>query len=421
MTEEKIDKECSKFLDTVMPEAFKKLLSSNATAKWNREIQEGIYNMLELFVDLIVVILPKDTTPDGGTTTWTYTVQPRHCTKILETLALAFDLDNDWNCKNKDQSPMGRWQPVGSNSGSDGGQRRNRMEKADYALIHDHVMNNYGWLCDMINRFGDGEGFEMILRCLNREEITCKEMAALLQPLANTADLLNREVLGEKMQVAISVAFKQIQKLDETELKTKDAFAISDLMGALKVLCHFFDPDKTGECDKLRLSMICRMLKTPQFGTRMNGLKEVSRLIEESEQSHLYGRHRHIINISSDQLVDWMAENSVLSVALEGNIDQVQYTDRIRSIFNFLCPKLGKEDLEKIWRLHDTSFNSQVRIQNFRWYSSMTIRVIRLLIFQGGTVPLSCRMHSMVRIFCSWQCCHFWLVTSSKIFLLKIA
>ena len=113
--------------------------------------------------------------------------------------------------------------------------------------------------------------------------------------------------------------------------------------------------------------MSSRMMKTPQFGTRMNGLKEVSRLIEESEQSHLYGRHRHIVNISSDELVDWMAENSVLSVALEGNIDQVQYTDRIRSIFNFLCPKLGKEDLEKIWRLHDTSFNSQVRIQNFRY------------------------------------------------------
>ena len=38
------------------------------------------------------------------------------------------------------------------------------------------------------------------------------------------------------------------------------------------------------------------------------------------------------MNISSDVLVEWMAENSVLSVALEGNIDQVQYTDRIKSI-----------------------------------------------------------------------------------------
>ena len=43
-------------------------------------------------------------------------------------------------------------------------------------------------------------------------------------------------------------------------------------------------------------------------------------------------QHLFIVNISSDVLVEWMAENSVLSVALEGNIDQVQYTDRIKSI-----------------------------------------------------------------------------------------
>ena len=116
----------------------------------------------------------------------------------------------------------------------------------------------------------------------------------IISILANTADLLNTEVLRRKLQAIISTAFKHILKLGEAELKTKDIFAISDLMGALKVLCHFFDSDKTGDCDKLRLQMICRMLKTPQFGTRMNGLKEVSRLIEESEQSRLHGRHRHI-------------------------------------------------------------------------------------------------------------------------------
>ena len=334
LADENLDKDCRKFLDSVMPEAFKKLVSSNATAKWSREIQEGIYQMLELFVDLIIVLLPQEKVP----------------LKALETLALAFDLDNDWNAKNKDQTPMGRWQ-IESDQ---------QQEQIEFTKVMQHMINNYGWLCDLINKFGDGKGFDMISDCLNREDVTCKETAMLLQPLANICDLMNNEVLGEKMQNVASTALKQVQKLGEAELKTKDAFVISDLMGALKVLCHFFDPDKTADCDKIRLQMICRMLKTPSFHTRMNGLKEVSRLIEESEQSHLYGRHRHIVNISSDELIDWMAENSVLSVALEGNIDQVQYTDRIKSIVEFLCPKLGKEDLEKIWKLHDSSFNTQI-------------------------------------------------------------
>ena len=43
-----------------------------------------------------------------------------------------------------------------------------------------------------------------------------------------------------------------------------------------------------------------------------------------------------------------MAENRVLSVALEGNIDQVQYTDRIKSIVEFLGTRLSNEELSKV-------------------------------------------------------------------------
>ena len=49
-----------------------------------------------------------------------------------------------------------------------------------------------------------------------------------------------------------------------------------------------------------------------------------------------------------NQVVEWMAENRVLSVALEGNIDQVQYTDRIKSIVEFLGTRLSNEELSKV-------------------------------------------------------------------------
>jgi len=41
----------------------------------------------------------------------------------------------------------------------------------------------------------------------------------------------------------------------------------------------------------------------------------------------------------------------VLTIALEGNIDQVQYTDRIKSIVEFLGPRLSLEELTKMWNL----------------------------------------------------------------------
>ena len=52
---------------------------------------------------------------------------------------------------------------------------------------------------------------------------------------------------------------------------------------------------------------------------RMNALKEVSRLIEEAEK----GKSKNCI--SSETVLEWMSTNQVLSVALEGNIDQVTF------------------------------------------------------------------------------------------------
>ena len=81
----------------------------------------------------------------------------------------------------------------------------------------------------------------------------------------------------------------------------------------------------------------------------MNGLKEVSRLIEETENS------RSKQGISQDAVMEWMSSNKVLSVVLEGNIDQVQYTDRIKAIVEFLGPKLSPEELTNIWNLGEVT------------------------------------------------------------------
>ena len=112
----------------------------------------------------------------------------------------------------------------------------------------------------------------------------------------------------------------------------------------------------------------------------MNGLKEVSRLIEESENTRMKLSISQVmlivpfptkekksfwktifnnlvfitlfkIFVYQDAVMDWMSNNKVLSVVLEGNIDQVQYTDRIKAIVEFLGPKLSPDELTNIWNL----------------------------------------------------------------------
>ena len=330
------DGDCRKFLDSVMPEAFKKLLTSNATSKWHSEIQEGIYNMLELFLDLIIVRLPNAPVP----------------VTMLNTLALAFDVENDWNYKNRNQVPRGRWQSVSNSSGD-------QANEIEYTRVKSGSCS-YGWLCDLINKFGDAGGFDLICKCLDSENITGKEIAALLKPFANCACILNDDALESALSSHINVAFDHLKRLGDDELKTKEATSFSELIGALKLLCHNFRPESEEQCDEVRLNLICRMLKTPMFNTRMNGLKEVSRLIDESDRGKYQTGRRGIISISSQHLASWMAQNRVLSVALDGNLDQSQYAERLKAIVEFLGVRLGKEDLDRMWHLLETSTNSQI-------------------------------------------------------------
>ena len=71
---------------------------------------------------------------------------------------------------------------------------------------------------------------------------------------------------------------------------------------------------------------------------------------------------------------DWIIENSILSKALEGktkgktnngqcssnrslgNIDQNQYVDKVRIIFDFIAPRILKEDIETIWKMQVGTF-----------------------------------------------------------------
>ena len=155
--------------------------------------------------------------------------------------------------------------------------------------------DSYGWLCDIINRFGDQQGFEKISNYFTPSKdqtsdqntsslLNARSMAALLQPIANAAPVLMKENIKSVISSCVEKSFVYVEKMDDQDLKSKEITAVSDLLTAIKTLCHYFWPKFVDNCDQLRLSMINRMLKTPQFNSRMNALKEVSRLIEESEK-----------------------------------------------------------------------------------------------------------------------------------------
>ncbi|KAH0618572.1 hypothetical protein JD844_017919, partial [Phrynosoma platyrhinos] len=313
------DENCRRFMDRCMPEAFKKLLTSSAVHKWGTEIHEGIYNMLMLLVDLAAERIKQDPIPVG----------------LLAVLTMALNPDNEYHFKNRMKVCQRNWAEVFG-------------EGNMYAVspISTFQKEPHGWLVDLVNRFAELGGFSAIQSKLHSEDIELGAVSSLVQPLGVCAEYLNSSVVQPMLDPVIHSMIKYVQNVEEKDLKDKRLVSIPELLSAIKLLCMHFQPDLVTVVDDLRLDILLRMLKSPHFSAKMNSLKEVTKLIEDSTVS------KSVKNaIDPDRLLNWLVENSVLSIALEGNIDQAQYCDRIKGIIELLGSKLSLDELTKIWRI----------------------------------------------------------------------
>ncbi|KAJ6662583.1 hypothetical protein lerEdw1_011720 [Lerista edwardsae] len=313
------DENCRRFMDRCMPEAFKKLLTSSAVHKWGTEIHEGIYNMLMLLVDLVAERVKQDPIPVG----------------LLAVLTMALNPDNEYHFKNRMKVCQRNWAEVFG-------------EGNMYAVspISTFQKEPHGWLVDLVNRFAELGGFSAIQSKLHSEAIELGAVSSLVQPLGVCAEYLNSSVVQPMLDPVIHNMIKYVQNVEEKDLKDKRLVSIPELLSAIKLHCMRFQPDLVTVVDDLRLDILLRMLKSPHFSAKMNSLKEVTKLIEDSTVS------KSVKNaIDTDRLLNWLVENSVLSIALEGNIDQAQYCDRIKGIIELLGSKLSLDELTKIWRI----------------------------------------------------------------------
>ncbi|KAJ3599696.1 hypothetical protein NHX12_033652, partial [Muraenolepis orangiensis] len=314
------DENCKRFMERCMHEAFKKLLTSSAVHKWGTEIHEGIYNMLMLLVELVAERVKQDPIP----------------VNLMGVLTMAFNPDNEYHFKNRMKACQRNWAEVFG-------------EEANMFAVspsNSYQKEPHGWLVDLVNRFGEMGGFTAIQAKLNTEEIEIACVSALVQPLGVCAEYLNSGLVQPMLDPVIHKMITYVQNLEEKDLKDKRLVSIPDLLSAIKLLCMRFQRELVTVVDDLRLDTLLRMLKTPHFSTKMNSLKEVTKLIEESTVSKTVKNA-----IDTDKLLDWLVENSVLSIALEGNIDQAQYCERIKGIIELLGSKLSMDELSKIWKI----------------------------------------------------------------------
>lgn len=312
--------DCRNFMESCMPECFRKLLTALAVRNWQPDVQEGVYNMLMLLIDLTVERLSYNPVPE----------------KLLSiVLTMAFDPEAEFHVKNKS--------------------RLSTLEQGLVVYAKSRVsLDPYGWLLDVINKFGSRGGFDKILTKFG-ENLTANEMAALLNPLAVCAQFLNPDTTCSLLSPCMNKAISYIKGLTDDDLKNKNIGSVTELLKAVKMLCVYLWPQEIASTSTLCLDVILRMLKCSHFNARMNGLKELIKLIDDCSATGASSKAA----IDAEQLQNWMAENNVLSITLESNIDQAQYMDKIKSIIEFVGQRLSIEELTKIWSMQDRQ-NCQV-------------------------------------------------------------
>ncbi|CAM1321691.1 USP24 (predicted) [Pycnogonum litorale] len=319
------DENCKRFVDKALPESFKKLLTTLAVRKWNADIQEGIYNMSMLLIDFVVERLRHDPVPID---------------LLNSCLVTVFDPENQFHSKNRLKEPESdKWDKI---FGADG----------PYAICpsSSDEKDPCGWLVDFINKFGEQGGFEEIQKTLKTQDgdITTQlqSIAALLKPLGICAEYLKAERICPLLSPFMENSVHVIVNLTDNDLKNKTVGYVTDVIYAIKTLCVHLWPQQVDMLDKLRLDVILRMLKCNHFNARMNALKEVTKLVSNARSSYTAK-----YAIENDKLLDWVAKNEILSIALEGNIDQSQYCDKLKDLVEFIGSELSIDELTKIWSM----------------------------------------------------------------------
>lgn len=58
--------------------------------------------------------------------------------------------------------------------------------------------------------------------------------------------------------------------------------------------------------------------------------------------------------IKEEFLSDWIITERILSLSVEGNIDQGQYCDKIKSIVEFIGDSITNEEISALWNMQVT-------------------------------------------------------------------
>ncbi|XP_023806296.1 probable ubiquitin carboxyl-terminal hydrolase FAF-X isoform X4 [Oryzias latipes] len=319
---------CQRFFRDGLTISFTKILTDEAVSGWKFEIHRCIINNTHRLVELCVAKLSQDWFP------------------LLELLAMATNPHCKFHIYN--------------------GTRPSETVPAGAQLPDDELYarppdprSPKGWLVDLINKFGNLNGFQILHdRFMSGQALNVQIIAALIKPFGQCYEFLTLHTVKKYFLPVIEMVPQFLENLTDEELK-KEAKneakndALSMIIKSLKNLASRVpgQEETVKNLEIFRLKMILRLLQISSFNGKMNALNEVNKVIS----SVSYYTHRHNPEeeewLTAERMAEWIQQNHILSIVLRDSLHQPQYVEKLEKILRFVIKEkaLTMQDLDNIW------------------------------------------------------------------------
>ncbi|CAF1420031.1 unnamed protein product, partial [Adineta steineri] len=253
------DEHCKKFMEILIPDAFRKLQCSHHVNNWGVEVQLGVFDMVELLIDLIAARLSYFPVP----------------VQLLETLTILFDHDSVFQRKHKSK-PYDRLlydKQLGDRI------LANSPSPSTFSVYN--RSEPYGWLCQIINRFVLKDGIQNLKEQFKSEQsLTALEYNALLSPFVNCMDYIIVDKYRQLFSEHTEQALEYVKNLKEEDFKAKSINSTFELLSTLRKICSVVWSARLEQVEELHLNLLLKMVALSNFNAKMNSLKELAKIIE---------------------------------------------------------------------------------------------------------------------------------------------
>ncbi|XP_025829816.1 probable ubiquitin carboxyl-terminal hydrolase FAF-X [Agrilus planipennis] len=320
---------CQRFFREGLTISFTKILTDDAVSSWKSNIHLCIFQNCLKLVELCVVKLKQDWFP------------------LLDLLAMLFNPNNKFHTFNASRAS----ETAGSNT--------SLSEEELFARPSNDIRNPRGWLVDLINKFGELGGFQLLLERFQSGNLSVSVVFALIRPFGLSYEFLTPHTINKYILPVLDMIPNILEKLTDDELKREaKSETKSDIVSAIikssKNLASRVpnQEELIRVLESFRLKMILRQLQISSFNGKMNALNEINKVI--SSVAYYPNRHHGMEEeeyLTPERMAKWLKENQVLEIVLRDSLHQPQYVEKLEKILRFVIKEhaLTLSDLDAIW------------------------------------------------------------------------